>query len=179
MRARQSLLVTLTAALFAALFAVLAVLTPAVAAADTPATGAGTMTVGQRIANADGDTANKCVDYEGAGTGLYVQMWACNGGRQQDWNYVHQFGNVYEIRTRIPNNPYPCVDAPSAQQGTRAIMMACTLESSLWIKETFGSWHRWRNYWSGLCLDVRDYGTSNIIQVWPCLDQGNQKWKMY
>jgi hypothetical protein len=176
MRARPSLLVVLTTALAA----VLALLTPNIAAAEEQDTWLGPLVVGQRIINGDGDTSGKCLDYEGAGTGLYAQMWACNGGRQQDWNYVQVSGNVYEIRTRIANNPYPCVDGPSAQQGTRVVMTGCTTTSSLWVAENFpNGWVRWRNYWSGLCMDVRGGGTTNVIQMWPCLDQGNQKWHIY
>lgn len=48
-----------------------------------------------------------------------------------------------------------------------------------WGRTWYGNWFQWYNYSTGLCLDVRDYGTSSVVQTWPCLSQGNQKWKWY
>lgn len=144
-----------------------------------------TATVGQRIASGDGDSVGRCLDQEGAGTGLILQMWECNGGRHQDWEYFprpDKGSNVYQIRNRKSGW---CVSAIYGNNWPRVASVEPCSDGHLdhfWIKENHTStWHSWRNHWyRDQCLDVKDNGTSRTVQTWDCLThQGNQRWKMY
>jgi hypothetical protein len=155
--------------------------TQSTASPESP--GIGVLVDGQRVINGDGDTAGKCLDNAGVGTELSLQMWQCNDGRQQDWNYVDRGGGLWQIYSRLNNN---CVSAEG--HGAQAAVVNCSFivgpperSSFFWYVRNYpGGWHRWESArYRGQCLDVRGSGTSNVVQLWDCLDQGNQKWHVY
>lgn len=144
-----------------------------------------TAAVGQRIASGDGDTAGKCLDWRGGGTEPWVQMWACNAGTHQNWKYVQVAGStapLWEIRSLKPGYTNYCLSAPNGL-GVQVSMAPCNGSyAQFWIKRVHNaSWHSWENFWwAERCLDVKDYGTSNVVWLYDCLTtQGNQMWKMY
>lgn len=128
----------------------------------------------QRLVNGDGDTAGKCLDFDQASF-YYVQLWSCRTGvSQQLWHY-HPIGlGGMEIWSAQGG----CVNAAGQGSGARVIVSNCTTSYSTWTATRYGDWIQWRNAATNKCLDVKDYGLSNVVQMWDCLDQGNQKWKM-
>lgn len=173
---KRRLAATLTVALALA-GATLSQTSPAGAATD-----AGVLTVGQRIINADGDTAGKCLDWEGGGSTSYVQMWGCNGYSWQDWAYVDQGLGLWTIHSRHLNM---CLRS-NGPLGQRVGIGLCVIQGDLehspimWVRRPYSSgWVQWMSAsHPGQCIDVRDYGTSRLVQLWTCLEQGNQRWRM-
>jgi hypothetical protein len=150
------------------------------------------MTAGQRIKNGDGDAAGKCLDIEGAGASNQVDVWHCNGGAWQNWNYRGRpdiQNGVYEIRSRQtrPLADY-CVTASSFGNGTQVFLSNCNNFGTLWVVHPVSGasgWNQWENYdFPGQCLDVRDFGKSNVVQQWDCnfsnpATRGNQMWMVF
>jgi hypothetical protein len=124
---------------------------------------------GSRLVNADGDTVNKCLD------GRYTRafMFQCNGAAYQQWNLYgsklvnSEFGECLADFGDGQGQPVTMVQADRCGPTSRV----------LWTRTWYGNWFQFRNVETGRCLDVRDYGTSSVVQTWPCLNQGNQKWK--
>jgi hypothetical protein len=162
---------------------------PALSASAT----AGPFTAGQRIKNADGDTAGKCLDLQG-GAGPLAQMWQCNGGAWQNWSYHGRpdIGlGVYEIVSRLPSATPQCLAGDPTTQGIQVYVTQCDESGNntnmLWVVLPVGSWNQWALGVSSadapFCLDVRDHGKSNVVQVWPCnsdpATRGNQLWQLF
>jgi hypothetical protein len=149
--------------------------------------GSATATTGQRIASGDGDAAGRCLDIVDGGVGMTVQMWECNRGRHQDWQYLRrpdigQGPNVYQIKSRLDGR---CLSALYGKNWGRPVTVeSCSdgLLDHFWIMHGDPSgWHSWQNNWyRDQCMDVKDYGTSRTVQIWDCLmHQGNQRWKLF
>ncbi|MEN3304627.1 MAG: hypothetical protein V7603_829 [Micromonosporaceae bacterium] len=165
---------------------------PALSASAT----AGPLTAGQRIKNADGDTTGKCLDLQGAGAGPFAQMWQCNGGAQQNWSYHGRpdiANGVYEIVSRFPSATPQCLAGNPTAQGIQVYVLQCdesrSVTNMLWEVNPIGSWNQWILVIASpgnpsFCLDVRDNGKSNVVQVWPCnisdpATRGNQMWQLF
>jgi hypothetical protein len=150
----------------------------AIAAVLVLGTGQAPGTVGQRIANGDGDTAGKCL-----ATGSFgAWMDRCDHGTDQNWRYVEVGGNVWEIRSLLPGPNVRCLSGFNGH-GFQVDVDNCNGSNvQRWIRITYTStWHGWVNLqYSSQCLDVAAHGTSSVVQLWDCISgQGNQKWKMY
>lgn len=138
--------------------------------------------VGARFANADGDTAGKCMDLDGWGTNERVHMVACNNAPNQDWFFKHYSGGFFTIRSYDADAANECLsDTGGGQVGIQVRVVACGVDySQLWdVVEWSGTWYYLYNYGTGLCLDVRDYGMSNVVQTVGCRDVGSQRWKQF
>jgi hypothetical protein len=74
-----------------------------------------------------------------AAWGSYAQMWECNGGRHQDWQYVRradigQGSNVYQIKSRRDGR---CLSAIHGTNFTRTVNVEQCNDGYLdhfWIK---------------------------------------------
>jgi hypothetical protein len=144
-------------------------------------------TVGQRIKNGDGDATGKCLDVISPGAGGEVQVIKCNGSVQQNWNYVGRpdiANGVYEIRSRVPAIDPICVNG-YVGQGSQVYVSSCGVSYTLWrVRPIAPGWNQWENFFNvGECLDVRDFGKSNVVQLWACTSnpatRGNQMWQVF
>jgi hypothetical protein len=134
------------------------------------------LTVGARLVNADGDTAGKCLD----GYYINVRMHTCNNTADQDW-VITSTGRSGYIYFSPRNGAGWCLaDVGYSGQGQQVqLLQGCNRLNQEWSRTWYNNYFQVKNYWSGRCLDVRDYGMSNVVQAWPCLNQGNQKWKWH
>jgi hypothetical protein len=117
-----------------------------------------------RVRSIDGDQSGKCLDLQGGGT--YIQMWPCNGGINQIFDFVGT-GTYSEFRIIVNGK---CVDG-WRNHANQIVALGCdgTLEQK-WIVRPRGSGldlfenSRYR----GQCFDIRDFGRTNIVQLWDC-----------
>jgi len=153
--------------------------------------------VGTRLANGDGNTSGTCMSIVNAGRGTSVEMEPCTTNAHQGWELVREphLGGV-QILSQDIDAGGRCLTAHG--QGVRVTMDRCVSRSThpglyaqqVWGPVTIsGSWQQLLNYAfvpAGLqCLDVRDNGTSNVVQTWLCGPitgpniKGNQLWKLW
>jgi hypothetical protein len=107
--------------------------------------------------------------------GTKVQLWDCNGQKQQQWSIRSDgtIGNGYNRR---------CLDADIGtirDNGTKVQMWACNGEKQQqWSAFSDGTI---RNGYNGRCLDA-DLTTighnGSKVQLWDCNDQKQQRWSV-
>jgi len=107
-----------------------------------------------------------------------VQLWDCNGGQQQNWNYgaIPPFPGAIQITSWHTGK---CLDARNLTAGTAVLVLPCTqAPSQLWLPSTTGDLGTLVNVASGMCLDLRnnDHSNGTIIQQWPCNLTSAQQW---
>jgi hypothetical protein len=148
----------------------------------TPASGGGTTTTTQpggsgfpsgygtlKVAN-----DSLCLDSFGNTTnaGAVIDQWACNGGSNQDFQFVPTSGGYGELQVESSGQDVTVLNSSTAQGQTDIVQEPVNGNAaSQWLPEqqSDGSW-QFQNLNSGLCLDV--YGaTSNQgqqLDQWPC-----------
>jgi hypothetical protein len=116
--------------------------------------------------------SNRCLDVPGLSTtnGTLLQIWDCNGGTNQQWNYLSN-GELQVYGSQ-------CLDVPgnATAAGTRVDIAACTGGANqLWNLNSNGTVV---GRGSGLCLDVTGAGTANgtPVEIWTCNGGSNQEW---
>ena len=114
-----------------------------------------------------------CLDVAGNTTtpGAAVQVYACNGGQNQQWE-VDAAG---EIRTFGGTR---CLDVAGQSTALEAPVVSWTCngqDNQKWVVNGNGTIVGKQ---SGLCLDVRNAATSSKtpVQVWTCTGNANQVW---
>jgi alpha-galactosidase len=135
----------------------------------------GTGGTGELVSAQSGD----CMDTAGSGTpGPYVyfpgtaeQIWACNGGINQEWSPT----SAGELRTMGATE---CLDVYNNETapGTKVELWPCNGQSNQkWTVESNGTIVGQQ---SGLCLDVTGAVTAEgtLLDIWTCNGQSNQKW---
>jgi len=153
--------------------------------------------VGTRLANGDGDTANKCMSIVNAGRGTSVEMEPCTTNAHQGWELDYVGDNLFRIVSQDTADARGrCLTAHS--EGVRVTMDRCAdPDTGIGQRQ---SWSRWRvspgwylyeSWWQfpgpadRQCLDVRGSGTTNVVQIWQCGPvagpdiKGNQIWKFW
>lgn len=124
--------------------------------------------------------SGKCVDVEGASrrAGGNVQLYSCNGGANQKWEFIGLGNGQYAIRSQNSGMVLD-VESDSRRDGAN-------VQQYPW---NGGANQRWRsqgpnnnfqlvNVGSGKCLDVANGSTANnanIIQ-WDCRGGSSQRW---
>jgi O-glycosyl hydrolase len=119
-----------------------------------------------------------CLDSYGntANAGAVIDQWACNGGSNQDFQFVPTSGGYGELQVESSGQDVTAIaegSSSASAQGVPDIVQEPVNGSSAaqWLPEqqSDGSW-QFKNQNSGLCLDV--YGaTSNQgqqLDQWPC-----------
>ena len=107
------------------------------------------------------------------GSGAWVQVWGCNGYPHQWWT-VRPYNGAYQIVTASGSR---CVDAVrgDAQQ---VVVNPCNGSSTQsWRVDSFSDSVRFRSVAYNKCLDIYDYGRSNVVNLWSCGTQLNQRWR--
>jgi hypothetical protein len=127
-----------------------------------------------------------CLDVYGAGTspGTNVDIWNCNGGGNQSFNFVSQGNGIYEIQPSYATGL--CLDVyggGNSAPGTKVDVWSCTGGSNQkWslISDGGNIYEFAPQNASGLRLDVSGAGTSNGTQVdvWTANSGSNQKWAL-
>lgn len=117
-----------------------------------------------------GAGSGKCLDVH-QGYNFAVQLYTCNGGANQRW----EFNAAGELRTL---NGTRCLDArgQGAAAGTALVANVCNGAASQ-------KWRRGSNgaivgLPSNLCVDVKSASTANLaaVQLWTCHGGANQVW---
>jgi hypothetical protein len=121
---------------------------------------------------------NLCLDSFGntANAGAIIDQWACNGGSNQDFQFVPTSGGYGELQVESSGQDVTAIaegSSSASAQGVPDIVQEPVSGTSAaqWLPEqqSDGSW-QFKNQNSGLCLDV--YGaTSNQgqqLDQWPC-----------
>jgi hypothetical protein len=116
--------------------------------------------------------SNRCLDVPGQATtnGTLLQIYDCNGGANQQWNYLSN-GELQVYGNK-------CLDVPghATAAGTRADIWDCNGGTNQqWNLNSDGTVVGRE---SGLCLDVIGAGTANAtaVDIWTCNGGSNQKW---
>jgi hypothetical protein len=116
--------------------------------------------------------SNRCLDVPNQATtnGTLLQIWDCNGGANQQWNYLSN-GELQVYGSK-------CLDVPghATAAGTRVEIWDCNGGvNQQWNLNSDGTVVGRE---SGLCLDVIGAGTANAttVDIWTCNGGSNQKW---
>jgi hypothetical protein len=115
-----------------------------------------------------------CLDGYGAtsNAGAIVDQWACNGGANQQFQFVPTSGGYGELQIENSGQDV-AVSGSSSAQGVPDIVQqpAGGSSASQWLpqQQSDGSW-QFQNQGSGLCLDVYGAGSNQGQQLdqWPC-----------
>lgn len=122
-----------------------------------------------------GVASNRCVDVPGFSTdaGTQLDLWDCNGGGNQSWNY--------DAGGRLTVYGSMCMQAgtsgASVQAGDPVIIAACGSSiTQQWTLDAAGTITSAAD--PGLCLDAAGAGTGNgtAVDVWYCNGATNQLW---
>ena len=117
--------------------------------------------------------SNRCLDVPGLATanGTLLQIWDCNGGSNQQWNYAVQ-RRTPGVWQQVPRRAGLLHDAghPGTDLGLQRWQQPAMERST----PTALSW----GVGSGLCLDVTGNGTANgtAVEIWNCNGGSNQQW---
>ena len=119
-----------------------------------------------------GAASGRCLDVPSASTanGVQVDIWDCNSGANQEWNYTSgKQLKVYGSK---------CLDAYNngTTAGTKVVIWDCNAQTNQQWNVTSGG--TITSAVSGLCLDAAGAATANgtLIQLWTCTGGSNQKW---
>jgi hypothetical protein len=117
--------------------------------------------------------SNRCLDVTGQSTanGAPVEIWDCNGGRNQSWTST-------PARTlTVYGNKCLDVNGGSTSPGAKVQIWDCNGGANQqWSVNANGSI---TGVQSGLCLDVTGSGTANgtAVSLWTCNGGANQQWR--
>ena len=117
---------------------------------------------------------NLCLDVYGASSnsGAVIDQWTCNGGTNQQFQFVPSSGGYGELRAQHSGQDVVVANGSTAQGSPNIVQgPPGAATSGLWqpLPQTDGS-YEFRNQNSGLCLDVYGAG-SNLgqqLDQWPC-----------
>jgi hypothetical protein len=119
-----------------------------------------------------GAGSNRCLDVPNQATanGTLLDIWDCNGGANQQWNYLSN-GELQVYGSK-------CLDVPNhaTAAGTRVDIWDCNGGANQqWTLNSNGTVVGRE---SGLCLDVTGAGTANgtAAELWGCTGGSNQQW---
>jgi hypothetical protein len=121
-----------------------------------------------------GVASGRCLDVPSSSTanGTQVDIWGCNSGTNQEWNYTSS------KQLQVYGNK--CLDAynSGATAGTKVVIWDCNGQSNQQWNVTNGG--TITNVASGLCLDAVSAGTVNgtLVDLWTCNGGTNQKWNV-
>jgi endo-1,4-beta-xylanase len=124
--------------------------------------------------------SGKCVDVTGASTadGANVDQWTCNGGTNQQWQFVDVGGGYYKL---VSAKSGKCLDVynNSTADGANVDQWTCNGGANQkwqWVAD--GSYYQLKAQVSGKCLDVNGVSTADgaNIQQWTCGSGTNQQW---
>jgi O-glycosyl hydrolase len=117
---------------------------------------------------------NLCLDSFGntANAGAIIDQWACNGGSNQDFQFVPTSGGYGELQVQSSGQDVAVLNSSTAQGQTDIVQEPVSGTSAAqWLPEqqSDGSW-QFQNLNSGLCLDVYGAGSNQGQQLdqWPC-----------
>ena len=120
-----------------------------------------------------GVASGRCVDVPGFSTtdGTSLDLWDCNGGGNQSWNYTadNQL-TVYATKCLT-------IGGDGASAGSPAIITTCSgAANQTWQLNQDGSVTSLAD--PTLCLDAAGAGTGNgtAVDVWYCNGNTNQQW---
>jgi hypothetical protein len=115
-----------------------------------------------------------CLDSFGntANAGAIIDQWACNGGLNQDFQFVPTSGGYGELQVQNSGQDVTVLNSSTAQGQTDIVQEPVNGNAaSQWRPEqqSDGSW-QFQNQNSGLCLDVYGAGSNQGQQLdqWPC-----------
>jgi len=117
------------------------------------------------------NNAGLCVDVRGASTALYtpVQVYTCNGTGAQSWTVASSGSTLQALGL--------CMDIAGGgtANGTAVDLYTCNgTGAQVFIPESNGELY---NPQSNKCLDDTAGGRSGTqLQIWDCVDNGNQIW---
>jgi len=115
--------------------------------------------------------AGRCLDVPDADTddGTPVQMWTCDGSREQNW----LAGPDETVRTLGK-----CLDVEDGGTDNGSAVQLFTCNGSGAQHWRFTADHRLINPQSGKCLDVKDGKAEDGagLQIWTCVGNINQLW---
>jgi hypothetical protein len=104
--------------------------------------------------------------------GTQAELWDCNGGQNQSWNYTS--------RKELVVYGNKCLDAYNlgTTNGTKVVIWDCNGQANQ--QWNVGSDGTITNVNAGLCLDAYNNGTSNgtLLDLWACNGGDNQKWTL-
>lgn len=160
----------------------------AVVLSSTPASAG----VGTRLANGAGATSGTCMSVTNTGRGTSVEMEPCTTNAHQGWDLEIITGGLFRIVSQDADARGRCLTAHG--EGVRVTMDRCSepgteRENQVWQERPTSS-AGWYQYFmwvdvGRLCLDVRDNGNSEVVQLWLCGPtstpgvKGNQMWKWW
>jgi Ricin-type beta-trefoil lectin domain-like/Ricin-type beta-trefoil lectin domain/Glycosyl hydrolases family 39 len=106
---------------------------------------------------------SQCLDVYGASTtaGAEIDQWTCNGGTNQQFQFVAVSGGYGELRAENSGDDV-AVSGSSTASGALIVQQAVTgASSSLWLPvEQSDGTYEFKNENSGLCLDVTGASTT-------------------
>jgi hypothetical protein len=120
-----------------------------------------------------GVASNRCVDVPGFSTtnGTALDLWDCNGGGNQSWNWTAQ------QQLTVYGDKCMTIGGDGVSAGSPVVITDCTgaanqaweLNADLTVTSVADP---------GLCLDAAGGGTTNgtHVDVWHCNGQANQQW---
>jgi hypothetical protein len=128
----------------------------------------------------DPDAAGECLGAKSISGVLKIQMVVCDGGRAQHW-FLWEVspplagGRRYHLRTLA--QPDRCIDAAQGH-GKQLLFLRCdnTGTQDFFVRRVHGRLVFESAYYPGQCMDVRDWGRSNVVQLWDCHLGTNQQW---
>jgi hypothetical protein len=136
-----------------------------------------TLAGGSYFTSLDPDAAGKCLDVYDWGVGPWIQMWGCHGYANQDWG-IDGTAPLFRTITISSHHSGRCIDAAWGR-GVQVRQWTCDNSGTqeFYIHDfADGSQAFESAYLRGQCLDIRDWGQSNIVQLWDCHWGANQRW---
>ena len=120
-----------------------------------------------------GVASNRCVDVPGFSTtnGTALDLWDCNGGGNQSWNYTA------DKQLTVYGNKCLTIGGDGSSAGSPAIITTCTgAPNQVWELQQDLSVTSVAQ--PDLCLDAAGAGTGNgtAVDLWYCNGQANQQW---
>jgi hypothetical protein len=105
----------------------------------------------------------KCLDLQGGGTN--IQVYPCNGTVNQSFDFVST-GTYAQYRIRVNGK---CVDG-WRNRGQQVVALSCDgTQEQMWIARPYNGFDAFENArYRGQCMDIRDWGRSNVVQLWDC-----------
>lgn len=131
------------------------------------------------IRSVDFDAYGKCLGISNFGQGIEVEMAKCGGYSQEYWFFDPLFSDRYRLRSGDPDAWNKCIDA-SRGKGAQLFVYRCDGTADQAFIKRFvdrGLYSLESARYPGLCLDVRDWGRSKVVQLWNCHGGDNQVWR--
>jgi hypothetical protein len=135
---------------------------------------------GPNIWSEDPDAAGKCVDVWNWGAGPWIQMWACHGGPNQQWDFLTYGDLTVDVFTNY-NGTWYCIDG-FAGHARQLIQYQCDGSRDqrfIMHGDKYGVFALESVRWPGQCMDVYDWGRGIPVQLWDCHWGTNQLWEWH